>query len=83
MDEDLTDVLGPDGAAEVEEIASKMTAAQLDEALSRLARREIALLRDPRFSEDEEMREITLWNVATLVAAAERLERGSAEPEHL
>jgi len=83
MDDDLTDVLGPDGMAEIEEIASKMTAPQLDESLSRLVRREIALMRDPRFSEDGEMREITLWNIAALVAAAERLDRGSAEPEQV
>lgn len=72
--EELRDVLGPDGMAEVQEISSKIKAGQLDEALTRLAVREIELLRNPKFSEDPEMREITYWNIAALVAAAERLE---------
>lgn len=72
-DEDLVDVIGPDGMVEVEEISSKMSLEQLDESLSRLVVREIELLRDPRFSGDPEMREITIWNIASLVAASERL----------
>ena len=81
--DDLIGVLGADGMAEVEEVASKITPEQLNEALSRLIVREVELLRDQRFSEDPEMREITLWNIASLVAASERLipEQPEAGPD--
>lgn len=69
-DEDLEDLLEPEELKEVERLASSMTAERLDEALCRLTRREVALLRDQRFARDPEMRDITLLNVATLVAAA-------------
>lgn len=69
-DEELQGLLEPDEIARIEKIASSFTPESLDEALSRLARREVGLLRDPRFADDPGMRELTLLNTAALVAAA-------------
>lgn len=69
----LPNILGPEGMLEVDEISSKITKEQLNESLERLINREVSLLKDPRFSNDEEMREITLWNVASLVSALNKI----------
>lgn len=68
--------LAPDEIVEIEDAVKKMTEAQLCETLDTLARREVSLVSDPRVQGDEEMREITRWNIAALVAASERLTSG-------
>lgn len=72
----LQNILGPEGMLEVNEISTKITKTQLNESLERLIQREVLLLKDPRFSDDGEMREITLWNVASLVAALNHVNAG-------
>lgn len=73
-DEELQGLLEPDEIARIEKIASSFTALLLEEALADLAKREIGLLRDARFSDDPVMRELTLMNIAALVAAAALVE---------
>lgn len=69
-DEELMSLLKPDEVAKIEKIASGFSPESLDEVLSDLVRREVGLLRDPRFADDSAMRELTLLNIAALVAAA-------------
>ena len=59
--------------AELEDAIDKMTRAQLIETIDDLARREIELIKNPHIRDDEEMREITRWNIAALIAASIRL----------
>lgn len=70
MNYGISDLLEEKEIVEIELLASKMTPSKLDVALSRLANREISLLRDSRFSLDLEMRDITIFNIAVLIAAA-------------
>ena len=69
-DDKLLGLLKPDEIAGIEKVASNFTSESLEKALSGLARREAELLRDPRFADDPDMRELTLLNIAALVAAA-------------
>ena len=50
---------------EIELISTSLTPEQMKETLSELTHRELSLLDDDRFSKDNEMREITLWNIST------------------
>lgn len=70
VEDELQGLLEPDEIARIEKIASSFTPESLEEALSELTRREIGLFRDPRFADDPGMRELTLLNIAALVAAA-------------
>ena len=70
---DLSEVLQPEEVLDLDQAFTKMLDSHVIEALDRMARREAELLADPRFGKDSEMREITLWNVAALCAASERL----------
>lgn len=69
----LKDFLKTDDLQEIEEISSKMSKKHIAESLERLIEREIRLLEDERLK-DEEMREITIWNVATLLASLCKIE---------
>jgi hypothetical protein len=70
---ELDEILDPDEVLEIEDAMEKITGPQLCETLEELARREVALLKDPRFGNDSEMREITRWNIAALCAASLRI----------
>lgn len=82
---ELEDILDPDERLEIGDAMEKMTGSQLCETLEELVRREVALLKDPRFGDDSEMREITRWNIAALCAASMRIspKQPDAEPSGL
>ena len=82
---ELEDILNPDEVLEIGDAMEKMTDPQLCETLEELVRREVALLNDPRLGDDSELREITRWNVAALVAASVRFnsKKPDAEPSEL
>ena len=73
--------LGPEEVAELEDAIEKMTGPQLIETIDDLARREIELIKNPHIRDDEEMREITRWNIAALIAASIRLSPGQTGPQ--
>jgi len=79
---ELDGILEPDEILEIEDAMEKMSYSQICETLEELARREVALLKDPRFGNDLEIREITRWNVAALCAASMRIspKRSGAGP---
>jgi hypothetical protein len=54
---------------ELQIMVERMTLPQIVETLEDLAKREKGLLSNKTVSEDEELKEITLWNFATLCAA--------------
>lgn len=70
----IQELLNPQDLQEIEEISNKMTKDHLKESLERLIQREAMLLNDDRFDKDKEMREITLWNISTLLASLCRIE---------
>ena len=82
LEVELEGVLSPDEVLEIGDAMEKMTDPQLRETLEELARREAALLKDSRFGDDSEMREITRWNIAALCAARVRIspKQSDAEP---
>jgi hypothetical protein len=65
----IKDNLNTDDLLELDEISEKILPDQICESLERMAKRELELLEDPRFNTNQELKSITLWNVATLCAA--------------
>jgi len=69
----LRELLSIDDLQEIEEISDKMNKSHIASSLERLIEREIKLLEDERMK-NEEMREITIWNIATLLASLCKIE---------
>lgn len=75
----MDDLLSPDEREKINQEAALLDDAKIAEEIEQLARREMELLSSPGFREGE-MREITLWNLTVLVAAADRLSPGRTGP---
>lgn len=58
---------------ELEIMVERITLPQIAETLETLATRERNFLKNPEFSTDDELKEITLWNVAALCAASGKI----------
>lgn len=84
MDEsDLRDLLSPDDRIAVEEMAASLTRGRIDELLQWLARREISLLARREIAGDPAMRNHTILNIATYVAAATALGKDEAPEDEI
>lgn len=70
---DEKEALRPEDAETLRETVAKMRRDQIAKTLEELAQRELSLLEDPRIGGDVEMRQVTIWNAAAMIAAAELL----------
>jgi hypothetical protein len=74
--------LSPLEVQELRDTVLTMQDKQASETIAQLASRELELL-ETELGKDPEMRAVTLWNVAALCAAAERLDPDSKELDNL
>ncbi|HEY8094880.1 MAG TPA: hypothetical protein VIE65_02145 [Methylobacter sp.] len=57
----------------IDEMIGKITDKQIKEILEELARREVELLLDSRISSTPDLKEVSMWNIAALCAASNKI----------